>query len=306
MGVTRRAFAGPGELEGALALVRACRAAALAVPWPPLGELRAMLTALPPGAAHAQLWEDAQGGLVALALLWDDSVLVSAVRPGDDTEALELELLRWGWAAATSEARRRGERPCLFVPARARDHARVALLEREGFAADEWRTLQMVRPLGQPIPAPSLPDGFRVRPAAAADTAALLALHNEIFVGLSKTSSERRALRRSSTYRPALDLVAVAPDGRLAAYCFGSISRDDGPAPSEPAGWIERVGVRPAFRRRGLGLGLVLRALHAMRAEGLAWALLTTGAANAVARRLFEGCGFHAACEIGWYVRGTD
>lgn len=307
MGTTRHAFAGPGELEAALALVCACRTAEHATPWPPLSELRSTLTALPSGTAHAQLWEDAQGTLIAVALLWDESVLVSAVHPDVCTEPLELELLRWGWSTATNEAHRRGERACLFVPVSSQDHGRIALLEREGFVADEWRTLQMSRPLGLPIAEPLVPDGFIVRPAGPKDTAAaLLTLHNEIFVGLPKTRSERRALRQASTYRPALDLVAVAPDRRLAAYCFGSVSPDDGRGPSAPAGWIERIGVRADFRRRGLGRAILLQALRTMRTEGLDCALLTTGASNTAARRLFAECGFHTTCEIGWYVRGQE
>ncbi|NTU80937.1 MAG: GNAT family N-acetyltransferase [Chloroflexales bacterium] len=300
----RRAVTGPAEREAALALVRACRAAARAVPWPSLGELRVALAAQPRGAPHAQIWADADGSPLAVALLWDESVLVSAVYPQAYTEALELDLLRWGWASAVSVARRRGERGCLFVPACSHDDARIALLAREGFVADEWRTLQMCRPLGAPIPEPSLPDGFRVLQAGArCASAAVVALHNEIFAGLAKTAADRRALRRAGSYRRALDLVAVAPDGRLAACCFGTVSPDEGGCPSQPVGWVERVGVRGAFRQRGLGRAVVLSMLHAMRAEGLGCALLTTGASNAAARRLFEACGFGVTCEICWYVR---
>lgn len=301
--LARRAFAGPCDLDSALGLVAACRTAGRAVPWPSLGELRADLLAQP--SAWAWIWEDDQGRARAVAMLWEGSVLLSAVDPQLDGEDLERELLRCARDAAVHDARMHGVRGSLFVPVCCDDHAEIALLEREGFLADEWRTLLMQRSLRAPLPEPAVPEGFSVHQVGAeGETANLAALHNEIFVGLPKTRADQRQIRHAESYRRALDLVATAPDGELAAFCFGTVSAEGVGSGLEPVGWIERVGVRQHNRRLGLGRAIVLYALHAMRVEGLGAAKLITGATNTAARKLFETCGFRTACEICWYVWG--
>lgn len=57
-------------------------------------------------------------------------------------------------------------------------------------------------------------------------------------------------------------------------------------------GAIQNVGVIPAFRGRGLGTSLVLKALHAFRDAGLAIGRLEVTAENAAAVRLYRRLGF--------------
>ena len=57
-------------------------------------------------------------------------------------------------------------------------------------------------------------------------------------------------------------------------------------------GCIQNLGVIPGFRGRGLGLALLLQALHGFRRTGLAKATLEVTAQNETAIRLYRQIGF--------------
>jgi ribosomal protein S18 acetylase RimI-like enzyme len=305
----QRDYRGAGELDAVLDLWCAARMVDQGDPWPPLDALRAALAARQPGTPDAQVWEDAHGDPVGAALLLDECILVACARPGAETEALAAAMLAWGLQSVARAVRGRGERPCLFVPARSDDRRFIALLERSGFQVDPWRTLRMRRSLGDPIAEPQLPPGMVIRPVAGArDVAAVAALHSVVFAGGAKSRDERAALMRAPGYQPALDLIAVGPDGALAGYALGLTAPMERERLGQATGWIEFVGVERSQRGRGLGRALILRLLHAMRGAGLDTALLSTGAANLAAWGLFTTCGFALWHEIRWYVReaGAD
>lgn len=92
-----------------------------------------------------------------------------------------------------------------------------------------------------------------------------------------------RGLQRAPLYRRDLDLVAVAPDGAIAAFAtvwFDDVTRSV---------LFEPVATVPAHRRRGLGLALLTEGLR--RARGLGADLALVGgygdAANALYRAAF-------------------
>ena len=65
-----------------------------------------------------------------------------------------------------------------------------------------------------------------------------------------------RNVQRFPLYRRDLDLVAVAPDGELAAFCtvwFDDVTR---------TGSFELVGAHPAHQRRGLGRAVMYEGLR--------------------------------------------
>jgi len=300
----QRDYCGAGDLDAVLALWCAARAIDQGDPWPSLDTLRAELAARSPGAPDAQVWEDAHGDPVGAALLLDECILVACARPGAETEALAAAMLAWGLQRVARTACGSGERPCLFVPVRGDDRRFIALLERSGFRADPWRTLRMRRSLRDPIAEPQLPPGMLIRPVAGPrDVAAVAALHGAVFAGGAGALDERAALMRAPGYQPALDLIAVGPAGALAGYALGMTAPMERERLGQATGWIEFVGVERSQRGRGLGRALVLSLLHAMRGAGLDTALLSTGAANLAACRLFAACGFALWHEIRWYVR---
>jgi mycothiol synthase len=90
-------------------------------------------------------------------------------------------------------------------------------------------------------------------------------------------------------YDPALNLVVVAPDGALVAFCECSISA----APGGPrTGWLDHLGTHPAYQQRGLGRAVTLAALHRIQAAGVARAMLVTAGPNSAAQHLYTTLGF--------------
>jgi len=67
------------------------------------------------------------------------------------------------------------------------------------------------------------------------------------------------------------------------------------------------VGVRPSYRRRGFGEGLIRAGLAAATAEGARSAFLEVRASNVGALRLYEGVGFKTVgTRRGYYADGED
>jgi [ribosomal protein S18]-alanine N-acetyltransferase len=65
-----------------------------------------------------------------------------------------------------------------------------------------------------------------------------------------------------------------------------------------------RVGVEPAFRRRGLGRLLVAAALQHLRESGIPRCWLEVAEANLAARRLYHACGFGESGRRAAYYAG--
>ncbi|WP_052666389.1 GNAT family N-acetyltransferase [Nitriliruptor alkaliphilus] len=163
--------------------------------------------------------------------------------------------------------------------------------------------LTMRLDLSEPAAAPSWPAGIatrRFRPgrdeertwrahqAAFGDVATHLPLTLEEWV-------EDRVLR-DPAFDPSLTVLATDAAGEVVGLAVTRVGVEG--APEE--GWIRDLGVVPAWRGRGLGMALLLDALHTFRTRGLTGAALdvddvTIGAAV----RLYERAGLRI-------VRRTD
>jgi mycothiol synthase len=98
-------------------------------------------------------------------------------------------------------------------------------------------------------------------------------------------------LRATPSYRTNLDLVAVAPDGTLAAYCICWYDQ------ATQIGLFEPVGTHPAYRRQGFGRAVVVEGLRRLQAAGAIVAWVTAVDSNEPAGRLYENVGFTAATD---------
>ncbi len=87
-------------------------------------------------------------------------------------------------------------------------------------------------------------------------------------------------------YDRELDVVAVSPDGVIAAYVNGWID------PLNRIGDFGPVGARPDYRRRGLTRAVLLECLRRMRDGGMDRVSVSTGETNLAAIRLYESIGF--------------
>lgn len=234
------------------------------------------------------LWKDADGNLLGWAVL---QIPWATLDLGQHPNAgLEIEMLRWGVARAQAWAREHKREFTLYQSILKNQVEAQNWLSNNGFTPTDWQTLHLTRPLGDDVPAPQLPDGFTLRPLRGeAEVGDYVALHRAAFDTNNMTVDWRARTLRMPHYVSELDQVAVAPDGRLAAFCIGWALPDHTEAQVEP------LGVHPDFQHLGLGRALVLASLRRMHALGASLAHVETYSVNDPARGLYESVGFRLA-----------
>jgi mycothiol synthase len=255
-----------------------------------------------------RLWEDAQGRLVGFGQLWtvpneeavQDANLYLRVHPAARDNDLESEIIAWGAGRAREVGRERGKPVQLRAGTKDYDARGIAILERHGFQTIRY-FFKMARPLDAPIPEPQFPAGYILRhTAGAADAAAWVACFNESFIDHwsfhPMTPETHATWLEHSNYRAERDLVAIAPDGTFAGFCFCWISPDDNARNNRNEGWIDMLGTRRGHRKIGLGRALLLAGMHRLKADGVDTAVLGVDAENPTgALRLYESVGFTKA-----------
>jgi mycothiol synthase len=253
---------------------------------------------------NARLWEDEQGSLRGFAIVQLPWLTVDyGVHPAAREAGLEEAILAWAlerWPQVMAE---HGLRYSLFLEARENQAARLALLEKLGFVRDGWHMLRMRQPLNDAIPMPQTPEGFTIRPLAGeAEVAGYVALHRAAFGSANMTEDWRQRTLQAPQYIPALDLVAVAPDGSLAAFCICWLSQRGHDENGGNTGQVEPIGVRPDLQGRGLGRAILLEGLRRLQAHGAATALIDSDGENDPSRGLYESVGFRVA-NVVWKYR---
>ena len=223
--ITSRTYADQEDLQPMIDLILKVREPEWVSDYPGIVNLREML-ALNSIKANTRLWfRDSQ--MIAFALVDDFSNLVFEIEPETVNAALEAEIITWGEECIRRRTRDAGEGLTLDASCREEDIERLAFLDRHGFIIQPIRSLHLKRSLNDPIPEPILPDGFEIRPSTGSEEVQEWVLLHRAALGTTyMTIEERLAMISGPEYDPQIDLVAVAPDGRLAAYCFGQIRRD--------------------------------------------------------------------------------
>jgi ribosomal protein S18 acetylase RimI-like enzyme len=94
-----------------------------------------------------------------------------------------------------------------------------------------------------------------------------------------------------------LDVVAVAPDGVIAAYVNGWID------PINRIGDFGPVGARSAYRRQGLTKAVLLECMRRMQRGGMNRVSVSTGEFNEPGLKLYESVGFKIENKYFEYVK---
>lgn len=171
------------------------------------------------------------------------------------------------------------------------DEMTKKLFSERGYTRSKYLAEHMrLRPFTVPLPASVPPEGYTVR--ALGDEAELparswlswKAFHPDEPDEDYKGWEWYKNLQRVPLYRRDLDLVVVAPDGELAAFCtvwFDDVTR---------TAVFEPVGTHPAYQKRGLGKAVMAEGLR--RAERLGATLATVSSYGKGAHALYESMGF--------------
>lgn len=175
-----------------------------------------------------------------------------------------------------------------------RDEVRARLLAGLGF--ERFRVWDDVRerPLTG-LPTGTVAEGFTVRPARRSDAAGLAEARNRSFDGAGWTEAAYAEFMTAPGYDPAREIVAEAPDGRIAAFTVYWTDEING------LGHFEPVGTHADFRRLGLAAAVMRHAMEEMRAQGVTRATVNHNAENLAARALYERLGFTREYETYGY-----
>ncbi|CAA9290934.1 MAG: hypothetical protein AVDCRST_MAG77-4716 [uncultured Chloroflexi bacterium] len=263
-------------------------------------------------------------------------LLLGAVHPRNRCRGLGSFLLQWAERRArallTALPDDRHKILRIEFPG-SRDDA-VPLYGRRGFSLHHTE-IEMERDLRAPIPQAPLPrdlelvewapeweqafyetwaDAFSDRPGRAAWT------RGEWVAGFGGGSAFRPDLSWLALHRIQGDAAARVP-GPLrtrtsvatAGYVLCDV-RELRPTTVSPVrarsgeavqrvGGIRQVGVRPAWRGRGVATALLCAAMRAFRAEGIERAMLEVNANNSAARRLYERLGFIAGSRFTVFTK---
>jgi GNAT superfamily N-acetyltransferase len=149
-----------------------------------------------------------------------------------------------------------------------------------------------------PVPPATLPEGFTLRHVGdEAEWADRVESHREVWHPSKFTLDGYRQLRSSPGYDPELDLVAVAPDGTIAANTI--VWHDE----VNRTGQFEPVGTREAFRGLGLAKQLMYEGIRRLAAREAEWAFVNTFEDLEPACQLYLAAGFEIVDKWAAFAR---
>lgn len=301
--LTSRLYRAPADLQALIDFLLATRPPARITDFPSVVDLHELL-ALPAVQRNTRLWFDEQGRLTGFALVDHYHNLRFELDRQSAPPGLMAEMVAWGEACMRRVPRESDTKLTLDASCRADDQEQIDLLRRHGFVPQAWRSLQMARALDEPIPTPQLPEGFTIRSVAGEEEVeALVALHRAAFGSKEMTVSERLAMMRVPEYDPALDLLAIAPDGRFAATCFCAISTAENARSGRNEGYTDPIATHPDFRRRGLARALLFTGLQLLQERGMDTAVLGTSSENIAMQKTAVAAGFQIASTTVWFAK---
>lgn len=304
--LTMRPYAGEADLEPIVNLLNACEAIDCEDNFYSATDLR--LSFAEPGFNPTQnvcLWEDAAGQLVAFAELWTppepietlDGFLWFRVLPSERWQGTEIDILTWAEARIREVAAAHQLPAKLSVGCRDYQMDQIAFYQQQDYGYQR-RFLTMTRSLSEPIPEPVLSEGFQIiQTRGVEDAAAWVEMYNQTFIDhwnfQPHTVADHSYWLTTPVYCPELDLVAVAPDGTFAAFCYGHIDAEENQQKNRREGWINSLGTRRGFRRKGLARAMLLTGLQRLKAAGMDVAKLGVDTENPnSAQTLYESVGF--------------
>ncbi|MGW6130017.1 GNAT family N-acetyltransferase [Cellulomonas sp. NPDC055163] len=153
---------------------------------------------------------------------------------------------------------------------------------RAGFAPIRYYS-EMRRPLRDGVPGVPHVDGVQIVPWSPERDEATRVAHNEAFAdhwGSQPRSAEAWSHGRSM-FAPSWSFLAVDDTtGEVAGYLLSGRYEQDWAVAGYPSGYTELLGVRRAWRGRGLGVALLTAAMRAYAADGMHYAELGVDTEN--------------------------
>lgn len=142
-----------------------------------------------------------------------------------------------------------------------------------GLTPNRWFA-DLTRRLSDPAPELVVPEGIRIAPMREDQLEAVRLAHNEASTGLWGAQPIDEAHWREELSRSTcrLEWSWVAIDNatsEIVGYITNSAYEQDWPAQGFSDGWTDRLGVRPAWRRRGIARALLTASMRSYAYAGL-------------------------------------
>jgi ribosomal protein S18 acetylase RimI-like enzyme len=238
---------------------------------------------------NGSIWVEQNGEIRAFASLqfaW--LTLDYAIDPEAYRLELESEILGWGEERLRQIAIDRDDHFPFNVNVYSDESDRITYLEQRGYSCWDNYVIVFNRSM-QSIAEPRLPEGFSIRPLGGNDEVHhYVNLHRSAFDSTFMTDAWRQRTLAAPLYNPALDLVAVAPDGRLAGFIICWFQ------PQLKMAQIEPMGVHPDFQHLGLSQALIHESFHRVAVKGCETIRVETYNFNEAGIRAYESAGFQA------------
>jgi mycothiol synthase len=234
--------------------------------------------------ADVFLWETDDGQIAAVLNSEGSRQAYLQVHPRYKSAGLEEQMIVLAEERLRGPSQRGGS--VLWVWSDAGDTLRQDLLLKRGFShvrqKDEH---QWIRDLENPIPDNLVRQGYEIRQLSGVaelpsrSWASWRAFHpDEPDEKYDPDWSWYQNIQKAPLYRPELDLVAIAPNGEVAAFTtiwYDEVTR---------CGYFEPVGTRPEHQRRGLARSLMTEGMRGLKRLGASQAMVMGGAipANAL------------------------
>jgi mycothiol synthase len=253
---------------------------------------------------HLSLWDDPSDSdrLLAWAIIdptWGsfDVYVQPELRESPLADAIYI----WAEEHVTAAVRATGKDTIRASYISDNDEIGKARLDARGFQRTQSDAVCLTQSLDYALPLPVLPEDYIVRSSKGeTEVAARASAQYNAFTNTAPFDIYVERFRRfmqSPVYDPDMDVLAVAPDGRIGAFCIVW------PDPLNKTGLFEPVGTHPDFRQRGLGKAVMTEALHRLKARGMTHARVSTLANNIPGVKLYESAGFHVTWRLGAYEK---
>jgi GNAT superfamily N-acetyltransferase len=233
------------------------------------------------------IWETESGQIAAVLHPEDRGCVFLQIHPDFCTTELEAEIIAIAETHLTSATLDRDRKPRLWVSADSQDKALQEVLTKRGFQRMDLKEYKHRRSLDEPLPDVPATPGYAIR--ALGDGLELLERCYAMGLGFRKDDVNAarakrdhpewyRSLQSAPLYRRDLDLIAVASDGSIAAFCtiwFDDVTR---------TACFEPVATVPAHQRHGLARAIMIEGMHRLKHMGCKVAFVSgfSEAANAL------------------------
>jgi ribosomal protein S18 acetylase RimI-like enzyme len=248
------------------------------------------------------LWVDGRGQLVAWVVMQSPFWMIDYVIRPDSLRSGFRPILAWVEGRARSLLNTSYGHSCWYMNVLPRQTERMQALEQVGFIPqadlpnEAWSSVWMELDRTKPIPTQRLPEDFTIRPmAGSGEVSAYVELHQAVFETKNMTVDWRNRTLLQPTYRPALDLVVVAPDRKLVAFCIGWLGRD---LEGRTIGQIEPLGCQAEYRKFGLGRQVLCETLRRLYQHGAENIYVETDDFRSAAFHLYQGIGFEVVHQV--------